>query len=102
MVHADSVTIKVKGESAVTWFEEPVTSDGTLTVQGSKGKETFSVSSFTKQVLQEVYDGRRPNMEYSPRPGCRLLFLGITFQGAGRFLHGGCWRSRRICGLYAV
>ena len=81
VVHADSVTIKVKGESAVTWFEEPVASDGTLTVQGSKGKETFSVSSFTKQVLQEVYDGRRPNMEYSPRPGCRLLFLEITFQG---------------------
>ena len=46
-----------------------------------KGKETFSVSPFTKQVLQEVYDGRRPNMEYSPRPGCRLLFLEITFQG---------------------
>ncbi|MDD6871069.1 DUF4153 domain-containing protein, partial [Allisonella histaminiformans] len=81
VVHADSVTIKAKGASAVTWFEEPVASDGTLTVQGSKGKETFSVSPFTKQVLQEVYDGRRPNMEYSPRPGCRLLFLEITFQG---------------------
>lgn len=81
VVHADSVTIKAKGASAVTWFEEPVASDGTLTVQGAKGKETFSVSPFTKQVLQEVYDGRRPNMEYSPRPGCRLLFLEITFQG---------------------
>ena len=81
MIHADSVTIKAKGASAVTWFEEPVASDGTLTVQGAKGKETFSVSPFTKQVLQEVYDGRRPNMEYSPRPGCRLLFLEITFQG---------------------
>ncbi|SDA58125.1 protein of unknown function [Dialister histaminiformans] len=80
VVHADSVTIKAKGASAVTWFEEPVASDGTLTVQGAKGKETFSVSPFTKQVLQEVYDGRRPNMEYSPRPGCRLLFLEITFQ----------------------
>ena len=89
VVHADSVTIKVKGESAVTWFEEPVASDGTLTVQGSKGKETFSVSSFTKQVLQEVYDGRRPNMEYSPRPGCRLLFLGITFQGGRAVLARG-------------
>lgn len=81
VVHADSVTIKAKGASAVTWFKEPVASDGTLTVQGAKGKETFSVSPFTKQVLQEVYDGRRPNMEYSPRPGCRLLFLEITFQG---------------------
>ena len=81
VIHADSVTIKAKGASAVTWFEEPVASDGTLTVQGAKGKETFSVSPFTKQVLQEVYDGRRPNMEYSPRPGCRLLFLEITFQG---------------------
>ena len=79
VVHADSVTIKAKGASAVTWFKEPVASDGTLTVQGAKGKETFSVSPFTKQVLQEVYDGRRPNMEYSPRPGCRLLFLEITF-----------------------
>ena len=80
VVHADSVTIQTKGASTVTWFEEPVASDGTLTVQGAKGKETFSVSPFTKQVLQEVYAGRRPNMEYSPRPGCRLLFLEITFQ----------------------
>ena len=80
VIHADSVTIKAKGAFAVTWFEEPVASDGTLTVQGPKGKETFSVSSFTKQVLQEVCDGRRPNMEYMPRPGCRLLFLEITFQ----------------------
>lgn len=81
VIHADSVTIKAEGASAVTWFEEPVAPDGTLTVQGPKGKETFSVSSFTKQVLQEVCDGRRPNMEYIPRPGCRLLFLEITFQG---------------------
>ena len=80
-IHADSMTLSAKGASSVTWFEEPVAADGTLVVNGSKGKQVIQISSFMKQVVQAQRTGHKPVLEYVPQKGCRLLFLHITFEG---------------------
>lgn len=80
-IQADSQSVSVKEASYVTWFEEPVAAGGTLVIHGIKGKETFCVSPFMKQAVQAYRAGRKPVLEYVPRPGVRLVFLHMTFQG---------------------